>query len=120
MAGRNAVEHLRSVEGANNFSRPLFSTQQPVEQDGENLVRVNKASVFGDGTDAVSVSVRRKAGMAALANNSFLQCANMRLNRLGVYHRKKRIKILSYRNELNSIFAENLGQHAASGTVHGI
>src|SRR6266568_858052 len=58
--------------------------------------------------------------MAAFARNRLLQHADVRLNRLGINVRKEWIDILPDRDEIDFMFAKNVSEHAAPGTVHGI
>src|ERR1700685_3849412 len=45
MLGGNAIDHARRVEGAHDFSGPFLSYEQPLRENGKNLVRIDKAAV---------------------------------------------------------------------------
>src|SRR3982074_1709191 len=110
----DTVDHARSVECADNFARPLFALQEPVQEKGENLVRVDKASVFGYRTDAVCIAIGRQAGIAFLAEHCLLQQGRVWLDGFGINVGEKRIQFLADRDMLNSALAEDSGQNAAA------
>src|SRR6185437_9322531 len=116
----DAVEHARCVESAHHFAGPFFSCEQPFEEYGENLVRVDETAVFCDSADAVGVAVRGKTGMTFLAHNDVLQRAHMRLDWFRVDTREQRVHILANGDEINSVLTKNLRQDPAARAVHGV
>ena len=57
-----------------------LSLQQPLQEDGEELVRIHKTAVFGHRANAVGVAVGGESGMAAFIHHRLLQhgtCGSM-------------------------------------------
>src|SRR5207245_2750151 len=120
VARGNAVHHARGVESANYLARPFLSFQEPAQQDGKNLMRINEAAVFCNGADAVGVTVCSETGMAVVLYHSFLKQGHVRLDRLRINSWEKRIQLLTNSNMPNAPFFEDLRQNAPAGAVHGI
>ena len=59
--GGDAVEHERGVEGAGDVAGPAFAFEQPLEQDGEDLVCVDDVAVLVYRADAVGVAIGDEA-----------------------------------------------------------
>ena len=60
----DTVEHLGGVEGTGDVAGPALAVEQPLEQDGEDLVRVDDVAMLIDRADAVGVSVGDEACIA--------------------------------------------------------
>src|SRR5258708_34180524 len=58
--------------------------------------------------------------MAAFADYRLLQHADVRLDRLRVDAGEKRVQLLANGDKLNPVLAEDVRQHPAPGSVHGI
>ena len=70
---RMLVEHLRGVEGAGHTARPALTLEQPPQQDGVDLVRVDDVAVLVDRADAVGVAVSDQAGVALFFHDDGLR-----------------------------------------------
>ena len=67
--GGDTVEHFGGVEGAGDVAGPAFVLEQPLEDDGEDLVCVDDVAVFVNGADAVGVAIGDEAGVAVLGDD---------------------------------------------------
>src|SRR5437773_5493349 len=120
VARGNAVHHARGVESANYLARPFLSFQEPAQQDGKNLMRINEAAVFCNIADTVGVTVCSETGMAIVLYHSFLKQSHVRLDRLRINAWEKRIQLLTNSYVPDASLFEDIGQNAAAGAVHGI
>src|ERR1700678_1161069 len=120
MFGRYAIDHACGVEGAHDFSGPFLSYQQPLGENGKNLVRIDKAAVFRHSADAIGITIGRKPGIAALFHHGLLQHRHMSDDRFGIDARKQRVQLLTDGHVPNAAVIENPFQHTASGAVHRI
>jgi protein tyrosine/serine phosphatase len=91
-----------------------------LQKNGKNLVGVHEAAILGHGSDAVRVAIGNQPSMAAFFHYSFLQHCNMGLDRFGVNTGEQRVQFLTNRDVFNTMLAEDLRQHSASGAVHRI
>src|SRR2546422_9950674 len=119
VARGNAVHHARGVESANYLARPFLSFQEPAQQDGKNLMRINEAAVFCNGADAVGVTVCGETGVAVILYHSFLKQGHVRLDRLRVNSLEKRVPLLTNSYVPDAPLFENNWQNAAAGARHG-
>src|SRR6516162_377323 len=65
----DAVEHAGCIESPDDIALPSSSLQDPLQDDGVTLVRIDEAAVFSHRAEAVSVTIGRQAGMARFADN---------------------------------------------------
>ena len=75
MLGADAVDHARGVEGARHVAGPPLPLQQPAQQDGKNLVRIDEVAMLIDRAKAVGVAVGRQPCLAMVLHHCFLQRA---------------------------------------------
>ena len=118
--GRDAIQHARGVEGARDHARPLLALEQPAQQDGVTLVRVNKAAVLGDGADAVGVAIGDEARVTLFAHHHLLRLGHVRLDRFRVDAREQRVNVGANLYVLDVAFGEDPGKHVAAGAIHAI
>src|SRR5581483_907374 len=116
----DAVEHAGGIEGTHHFARPLLAFQQPLQQHGVTLVRIDEAAVFGHCTDAIGVTVGRQSSLATLTQHGFLQHGDVRLNGLGIDTGKQRVQLAANLDMVDATLAENALENASSGTVHHV
>jgi len=81
MRRRDPVNHLRGIECADHRSRPVAALEKPAQQNANDLVRVHEGAVLVDGTDAVSVSIRRQARIAF--SRTTVSCSRATWGRMG-------------------------------------
>src|SRR5947208_2554902 len=120
VARGNAVHHARGVESANYLARPFLSFQEPAQQDGKNLMRINEAAVFCNGADAVGVTVCSQTGVAVILYHCLLKQGHVRPDRLWINAWEKRIQLLTNSYVPDASLFKDIGQNAAAGAVHGI
>src|SRR5260370_35450529 len=102
MLGSDPVDHARGVECADDIAGPVFALQEPMQQNGENLVRVHKASVFGYRADAVGIAIGSQAGIASLAHHGLLQPGGVWLDGFGIDVGEQWIQFLADANMAKS------------------
>src|SRR5262249_19834946 len=120
MFGGDAVLHARGVEGAHHVARPVLASDQPLQEDGIDLVGVDKAAVLRRGPDAVRIAIGDEAGMALFLNYHFLQSADVRLNRLRINSRKQRVHLAPDLHMGDASPLENVGEDVAPRAVHAV
>jgi hypothetical protein len=116
----DAVEHASGVKGARDIARPLFALEQPAQEDGVYLVRIDEIAVLIDGADAISVTIGREAGGAFVLDDGVLKGADMRLDRLGIDAGKKWIVLKTDLDVIDAELVEDAGKNAAAGAVHAV
>ena len=116
----NAVEHFGGVEGAGDGAGPAFAAQNPAQQHGEDLVRIDEVAVFIRGADAVGIAIGAQAGVAAVGNHRILKGADVRLDGLGVDAREQRIDMAPNLDVIDSKPRKDIGKNGAARAVHGI
>ena len=83
-------------------------------------MRINKASIFRCGPDAISIAISNKSRMAFFLDHNFLRRAHMRLNWLRIDARKERVDFTANLHMLNAALLEDFRQHVASRAVHAV
>src|SRR6202035_4414012 len=90
------------------------------QQNGEDLVRVDKVAILVGGADAVGVAVGAKAGVAVVGNHRLAQRANVRLDGLGVDAGEERIDVAADLHVIDTDPREDVGEDRKPGAVHGV
>ena len=91
VAGADAVDHAGGVEGARDVAGPFLAREQPLEQHGEDLVRIDEVAVFVDGSDTVGIAVGDQAGVASVLDDGVLKSAHVRLDGLRIDAGEERV-----------------------------
>src|SRR5271156_3962979 len=81
MFSADAVDHAGGVEGAGDVAWPFLALQQPTQQDGEDLMRIDEVAVFVDRAKAIGVAIGDESRVAVVHDYRLLQGFDMRLNR---------------------------------------
>ncbi len=118
--GGDAVQHFGGVEGAGDVAGPAFVLEQPLENDGEDLVRVDDVAVLVDGADAVGVAIGDEAGVAVLGDDAALGLGDVGEDGLGVDAGKGGVDLGPHLDEGDARAGEDAGEHAAAGAVHAV
>src|SRR6202789_4356610 len=116
--GRDAINHLRSIEGPRHLTWPLLPLQKPVHQQTKNLVRINDVSMLIHSTDAIRIAICDQSRITFLRDDSLHCCLNMRHDRLRINPWKRWIYLASDLNERHTRLREDARDHAASGAIH--
>src|SRR5262249_20663483 len=114
------IKHLGGIEGSHDFAGPLLALQDPSQEDGVDLVRVDESAIFGDSADAIGVAISDQAAVALLAHDHLLGCLDMRLDGLRVNSGEERVNLAPDLHVLNAALSENARKHAAAGAIHGV
>ncbi len=109
----DAVEHFGGVEGAGHGAGPAFAAENPAEQDGKDLVRVDEVAVLVGGADAVGVAVGAEAGVALVGDDCLAKRANMRLDGLGIDAGKERVDVAANLHVVDADAREDVGEDGA-------
>ena len=83
-------------------------------------MRVDEVAVLVRGANAVGIAVGAEAGMAAVGDNRFAQCADMRLDGLGIDAGKERIDVAADLHMIDADAGEDVGEDRAARAVHGV
>jgi hypothetical protein len=88
--------------------QPLrLSTQ--LQQDGEDLVRIDKFAVLVGGADAVRVAVGAEASVALVGDDRFAEGADVRLDGFGIDAGKQRIDVAANLHVIDADAREDVG-----------
>ena len=78
-----------------------------MQQNRENLVRIDETAIFSYGSYTVGVAVGSKAGVAAFFHDSLPEHRDMGNDRFGIDVRKQRVQFLPDSHVLDAVIAEN-------------
>ena len=120
MLGGDAIEHLGGVEGAGDAAGPAFVLEQPLKDDGEDLMGVHHVAVLVDGADAVGVAVGDEAGIAMLGDDATLGLGDVREDGFGIDPGKGGVDLVAHDHVRDAGAGKDAGEHTAAGAVHGV
>ncbi len=90
--GGDAVDHLGGIECAGYVAGPALALDEPLGEDGEDLVGVDYVAVLIHRADAVRVAVGDEARVALLGDNGFLGSLDVGQDGLWVDAREERVE----------------------------